>query len=468
MGRMGKALNTVLKRVGLSLSPVDSRGGWWPIVREPYSGAWQQNAELSVDLQVAFAAVYACVTLISNDMGKMRPKLVERDGGIGKVWREITSAAFSPFLRKPNRYQNHIQFKQWWAMSKLTRGNTYALKERDARGIVVAQYILDPTKVTPLVTPDGSVYYQLNTDNLSGITESSIVVPASEIVHDRMNCLFHPLVGIAPLYACGLAAAQGLSIQNQSRTFFGNGARPSGVLTAPGAITPETAKRLKDHWNENFTGSNSGKVAVLGDGLEYEPMTMSAVDAQVVEQLKLSAETVCMAYHVPPWKLGIGSMPTYQNGELLNQQYYDECLQSHIEEFELCQDMALGIGEGVTVEGRELGIELDLKSLLRMDTASLHQVLREDIKGSLISINDGRAEIDLPPVPGGDTIWMQQQNYSLDALIERDKNDPFAKPAPAPAPPAQPAANDDNGDAPAADKALALLYAKAPETLAHA
>jgi phage portal protein BeeE len=196
-------------------------------------------------------------------------------------------------------------------------------------------------------------------------------------------------------------------------------------------------------------------------------MTMSAVDAQVVEQLKLSAETVCMAYHVPPWKLGIGAMPTYQNGELLNQQYYDECLQSHIEEFELCQDMALGIGEGVTVEGRELGIELDLKSLLRMDSASLHTMLRADVSGSLLSINDARAEIDLPPVEGGDTIWMQQQNYSLEALIERDKNDPFAKPEPAP-PVVPPAANDDNGDEPAADKALALLYAKAPETLAHA
>jgi hypothetical protein len=110
----------------------------------------------------------------------------------------------------------------------------------------VAQYILDPTKVTPLVTSDGSVYYQLNTDNLSGITGAEHRRPG-ERDRARPDELPVPSAGRhSPLYACGLAAAQGLSIQNQSRTFFGNGARPSGVLTAPGAITPETAKRLKD------------------------------------------------------------------------------------------------------------------------------------------------------------------------------------------------------------------------------
>ena len=40
-------------------------------------------------------------------------------------------------------------------------GNTYVLKQRDERGVVVALYVLDPTKVTLLVAPDGAVYYQL-------------------------------------------------------------------------------------------------------------------------------------------------------------------------------------------------------------------------------------------------------------------------------------------------------------------
>src|SRR5688572_20893487 len=103
---------TRTKAVPASLSSVESRGGWWPIVREPYAGAWQNNDEESVDTVVANSAVFACVTLIASDVAKMRLKLVEQDDD--GIWSEVESAAFSPVLRKPNRYQNRIQFFYWW------------------------------------------------------------------------------------------------------------------------------------------------------------------------------------------------------------------------------------------------------------------------------------------------------------------------------------------------------------------
>lgn len=448
---MGKSLAAAItnalipKRAPAGATAVTSRTGWWPRGIEWYSGAWQNNDELTTDDQLAFYAVFACVTLIAGDLAKLRPRLMEKKS---RVWSETTSAAFSPVLRKPNRYQNHIQFKESWAISKLTRGNTYALKERDARGVVVAEYILDPQLVTPLVAPDGSVYYQLNADNLAGL-QQQIVVPASEIIHDRFNCLYHPLIGISPLYACGLAAAQGLSIQQQSRTFFGNGARPGGVLTAPGAIGQDTADRLKAAWETNFGGENRGKVAVLGDGLHYEPMIMTATDAQLIEQLRMTGEMVCAAFHVPAFKVGIGAMPTLQNGELLDLNYYSGCLQKLIEDYELCQDDGLGIGEGIrTAEGRELGVDLDLRGLLRMDTSTQIKTLAEAVKGSLVTIDEAREEIDRAGVPGGDTIWMQQQNYSLEALAKRDQNDPFAKA------PVVPTPQDDADDEPLSDDEL--------------
>ena len=399
----------------------ENRGGWWPIIRERFAGAWQRNQEWTTDTVLAYSAVYACITLIAQDVGKLRPKLVQKDAD--GIWEETESAAFSPVLRKPNRYQNHIQFKEWWITSKLIHGNTYALKVRDGRRAVVSLYLLDPTRVKVLVSPDGSVFYELAQDNLSGLEETSVTVPASEIIHDRMNCLFHPLVGVSPIFACGTAANVGLKIQDTSAKLFSKGINPSGVLTAPHKITQDTADRLKEHWETKFSGDNAGAVAVLGEGLKWEAMRMTSVDAQLIEQLKWSAETVCSTFHVPPFKIGIGTIPQYANAaESLNQIYYSDCLQSHIESFELVMDEGLGLDE--PKDGKQMGVELNLDALLRMDTGAQIKSLSEGIGGALMTPNEARKKIDKKPLKGGDTVYLQQQNFSIAALDERDRNAP--------------------------------------------
>lgn len=424
-----------------ALSPVSTSGGWYPLIREPYSGAWQQNKEITHETQLAYYAVYSCVTLIANDIGKLRPRLVQQDED--GIWSETDSPAFSPVLRKPNRYQNHIQFKEWWIMSKLTRGNTYALKQRDNRGVVTALYLLDPSKVEPLVAPDGAVYYRLKSDDLSRVAGDEVTLPASEIIHDRMNCLFHPLVGVSPLYACGVAAGHGLAIQQQSSTFFGNGARPSGVLTAPEKISQESADRIKEAWETKFNGFSAGKIAVLGDGLKYEPMVMSATDSQLVELLKMSAEIVCSVFHVPPAKIGLAQDNNASNAEIRDRNYYSDCLQSHIEQFELCMDEGLGIGYGVKVEGRVLGVDLDVDGgLWRMDTASLISAMGNGVAQAVITTDEARSRLELPKVKGGDVIWRQQQYFSLADLADRTLAEAQAQakpPPPQPEPAPEPA-----------------------------
>lgn len=413
------------------LSPASPRGtGWWRIL-ESFSGAWQRNVEVRYDSVLSFHADFACRTLIASDIAKLRIKLVQQDEN--GIWTETTNPAYSPVLRKPNHFQNRIQFMESWVLSKLQRGNALILKKRDGRGVVNGLYVLDWTLVTPLVADDGSVFYQLNTDNLSGIQEESVIVPASEIIHDRFNCFFHTLIGLSPIFAGGLAAMHGLSIQNDSTLFFQNGARPGGVLTAPGSIGDDTAARLKAYWDENFTGKNAGKVAVLGDGLKYEAMKAKAVDAQLIEQLKLSAEVVCSVYHVPPYKIGVGQMPSYNNVQALNVEYYSQCLQVLIEAIELCLDEGLGTGE-------KLGTEFDTENLLRMDSVTQMQVLKES--AGILSPNEMRAKLDKKPKNGGDSPMLQQQNFSLEALAKRDaRADPFGT-APAPRPEPVESAND--------------------------
>jgi HK97 family phage portal protein len=415
--------------------------GWFSVIREPFTGAWQRNREIRNETILTYYAIYSCVTLIASDVSKCCVRLVEEDDN--GIWSKVTSAAFSPVLRKPNRFQNRIKFYEQWVVSKLLHGNTYVLKERDARGVVVAMYILDPRRTKPLVTPDGAVYYEIYRDLLAGVSEDRLIVPASEIIHDVMVPLYHPLCGVSPLTACGQAAVQGMSIQNSSTKFFENGAKPGGVLTAPGTIDEVTAARFKREWEEKFSGANAGRVAVLGDGLKYESMTVNAVDAQLIEQLKWSAETVCSTFHVPAYKVGIGAPPAYNNIEALERQYYAQCLQKLFECVELCLDEGLGL---VDVQGHSYGAEFDLDDLLRMDTATLVEAEAKAVAGGFKKPNEARKRLNLTPVAGGDTPYLQQQNYSLAALAKRDSQaNPFAATTPA-APAAAPdkTANDNN------------------------
>lgn len=428
--RRSRSRQLVKQKAASLLSAVDSERGWATVWDVP-SGAFQQDHHSHNPYRIQRNwTVFSCQTLIAGDMGKMRVELREWNAAT-EIYEEVESPAFSPFLRKPNPFQTWQKFIESWMFSKLSNGNAYILKERDNRGVVIAGYVLDPHRVTPLVAPNGSVYYQLNQDDLAQVPENAPVAPASEIMHDRMWCLFHPLVGLSPIFACGLSAIQGLEIQGNSAKFFANMSRPSGILVAPGPIPDEMALAYKKRWEENYTGTHGiGRVAVLGNGLKYEAMTQNAVDSELIKQLMLTAEMICSAYHVPGYKIGVGVMPTYQNAEVLNQIYYDDCLQTLIRGVQTQLNEGLGL---VDVPGRTLRARFNLEDLLMMDSATQIDGLNKAVAGGWMAPNEARQKRNMKPVEGGDSPMMQQQQFALGALRERDSNKPFAKPTAPPA-----------------------------------
>lgn len=408
-----------------------SLSSWWPRIMESFTGAWQQNVVVDHASVSANWAVFSCITLIANDIAKM-PARVMLFSESKKIWEQQAGLAV---LDRPNPFQLWPDFVRSWVFSLLLRGNTYVLRVVNrTSGFVDALYVLDPSAVKPLVTPSGDVYYQVSADNLVGIDEA-VVVPASQIIHDRINALFHPLVGLSPIFACGVAAMQSLAMQSNSMRFFANMSRPGGILTAPGHVSDESAARLKEVWETNFSGDSAGKIAVVGDGLKFEPLAMTAVDSQLIEQLKFTGEMVCATFHVPSYKLGIGTPPSVGNLAALNQQYYDQCLHPFVDAMERRLDVGLGMGFPRQVW-------LDTEELLRMDPATRWDSYAKAMGSAGMGPNEIRRKENLPPVAGGDTPYLQQQNYSLAALAKRDaKDDPFAK-AETPKPPA-PAAEED-------------------------
>ncbi|HVL09079.1 MAG TPA: phage portal protein, partial [Burkholderiaceae bacterium] len=244
-----------------ALAPVvgaPSRRSWSEVsIREPFPGAWQRNLEEKLSTVLCYPTLYGCLNRLSSDAGKL-PFVLKRENDKG-IWEvDIENTSYWPVLRKPNHYQTAQQFREAWMLSKLISGNTYVLKVRDERRVVVKLFVLDPCRVMPMISESGDIFYQLNYSTGANLLPETypgetLIVPAREIIHDRLNCFHHQLIGVPPVCAANWPAVKNLKILKDATTFFSNGANPGGILTAPAGMSDSDATAVKEYWNSSFT-----------------------------------------------------------------------------------------------------------------------------------------------------------------------------------------------------------------------
>lgn len=414
------------------------RGGWQRIL-EPFSGAWQRNiSEKRADL-ITYPTLYACINRISSDIGKL-PFTLQQMNANGTS-STVTNSAYTPVLKKPNGFQTESQFREYWLISKLLQGNTYVLKRRDNRQVVTDLYILDPERVMPMVSDAGEVYYQLYIDPLNTIPDgypaANLIVPASEIIHDRCMCVHNPLIGVPPMAAAYWPALKNMKILRSATEFFANSAQPGGILTAPAGMTEDDAAEIKDYWEKNFSGNNAGRIAYVGADLKFTPFAMKSIDSQLIQQMEYSDKQICQPFGIKPYKIGIELPPGGWKAYDVNTEYYGDALQPHIEHMENLLNDGLRIAD-------PLGVQLDTDPLLRMDEIAKAEVVTKLVGGKVAKPDEGRIRFNLAPTPGGDTLWGQNQDYPLGMLEDRAEWDPNMlgnqpEPvAPAPAAPIEP------------------------------
>lgn len=406
------------------------RGGWFRI-HEPFAGAWQQNKEEKRGDLLCYPTLYACLSRISSDIGQL-PFQLSRQTPQG-VREETTNPAYTPVLNHPNGYQTPQQFREAWLLSKLTHGNTYVLKQRDNRNVVIALYVLDPFHVMPLVSESGDVFYRMDYGTGANLLPETypakqLTIPASEIMHDRMNCFHHQLIGVPPLAAAYWPAAKNLKILRSSATFFDNNGQPGGILTAPAGMSQKDADAIKDYWSLNYGGENSGKVAVIGADMKFTAFAMKSVDSQMVEQMKYSDQQICQPFGIPPFIVGVGSVPAGLKVDDMANIYYRFALQTHVEAMETLLTQGLQVRAPASVR-------LDTYALLRMDAQKRGAVFGGLTQAGIATPNEARKEFNLSPLEGGDQIYLQQQDIPLSVAAQQT--------LPASQEPAQPDVTDD-------------------------
>src|SRR5690606_4611361 len=172
---------------------------------------------------------------------------------------------------------------------------------------------------------------------------------------------------------------------------FENNAQPGGIWTAPAGMTEDDAKAVQEYWSTHLQGSNSGKVAIIGADMKFTPFAMKSIDAQMVEQMRYSDEQICQPFGIPPFKVGIGTIPSGLGVDGVNLMYYNDAPQPHIQHMEELLDDGLKIS-------RPLGVELDTDPLLRMDEAKKAEVATKLVSGGVETPNEGRKRFNRLPL----------------------------------------------------------------------
>lgn len=354
------------------------------------------------------ATVFACITKTANDIASLPAVLQVRgsDGTWTDAERRNRKSAIERLLMRPNPNQTLPQFLASIVYALQNYGNAFLMPIGESSyGIPESLYIVPNDAVQILRSDYGTGFYRINkTTYLPFDVDGSRVWTQDEVCHLRINALHDPLVGFSPLYACAHLAAMGNHQIATALEFYKNAAIPGGVLTLPEGASQEEVDEKVDSMDRHFRTVNAGKTLVITGAAKFETVTMSAHDQQLVELLGLTSETICQAFHIPPFII-TGKGATYSSAEALRREYVSSALGHIISEIEEGFYRVLRLRE-------DEWVKLDTRHMLRLDDAARFSTYSQGIQAGWLLRSEVRALEDLPEVPGIDDA--PTQNVSTD------------------------------------------------------
>ena len=280
-------------------------------------------------------------------------------------------------------------------------GNAYAQIIRNGKGEVVALYPLMPNKMSVDRDENGKLYYTYtrSTEEAPTMENGSVTLKPSDVLHIP-GLGFDGLVGYSPIAMAKNAIGMAIACEEYGAKFFANGAAPSGVLEHPGTIKDPT--RVREAWQSQFGGSgNSGKVAVLEEGMKYTPISISPDQAQFLETRKFQINEIARIFRVPPHMVGDLEKSSFSNIEQQSLEFVKYTLDPWVIRWE--QSIARALFS--TEEKKEYFVKFNLEGLLRGDYVSRMNGYSIARQNGWMSANDIRELENLDRIPteeGGD------------------------------------------------------------------
>ncbi|EZN60133.1 HK97 family phage portal protein [Pseudomonas aeruginosa BWH035] len=377
---------------------VEADGGFWRgmLGRNSNSSRVVVTPETALGLPI----LQNCVTLLAETIGQLPLELYQRKGE-GQREPAVNHPLYDVLRYQPNGFQTPYELRECEQMSAGLRGNSYTLMERRDDGNVTALWPLCYEKVVVYKGADLLPCYQVG--------NYAERLPMRMVHHVRWHSLNH-YTGLSPieLHAESIGLAQ--AVRQYTGKSFANGTSVSGVIERPGeapAIKDQgSIDRIVDQWGEKYSGmDNAKKVALLQEGMTFKPISMTNVDADIINILNASGTDVARIYKIPLPMVNDLSKANYNTTEQLLIQFVVFGLLPWVKRHEqsMMRDFLL------PADRRGYFIEFNLSGLLRGDQKSRYEAYAIGRQWGWLSVNDIRRLENMPPVSGGD-IYLQPLN----------------------------------------------------------
>ena len=298
----------------------------------------------------------------------------------------------------------------------LISGNGYLLKHRNGEGEIIAlqrvPYMLMSVKGELVPTK-----YKI------GYIEKEY--KPEDIIHFRFYNPENSTIGVSPLEGLREVLAEEWEKSKYSSGFWRNAARISGVIERPieaKEMSEAAARNFRQQWQEMYAGEdNSGKTALLEEGMVFKPMSFSPKETEYIESRKLNREECARAYHIPPPMVGILDRSTFSNITELHKSLYMDVLSPMCARLEDDWDLQY-LSEFKDLKGAYTEFNIDEK--LQSDFSMQLESLRQSVGVPYMTPNEGRAILNLPRLknPLADTLVTPLNMATPEMVMQQQQN----------------------------------------------
>ena len=271
-----------------------------------YFGSSGSGKSVTAKTAIQVSTVYACIRVIAETIASL-PLHVYEVTEQGSV-----KATEHPLYRllhdEPNSEMTSFIWRETMLTHLLLHGNSYSQIVRNGRGHILGLYPLLPDRMQVDRDSSGTLTYTYTT------TEGRTVkLDPGDVLHIP-GLGFDGVLGYSPIALEKNAIGLGIAAEEYGSKFFAHGANPSGVLTHPNTV--KDPSKLRESWNNAYGGSaNSGKVAILEEGMKFERISLPNNEAQFLETRKFQVAEICRIFRVPPHLVADLEHATFSNIE---------------------------------------------------------------------------------------------------------------------------------------------------------